>query len=177
MIMNRLFLLFFSLFVLTASAQNDSTPEPVIRFGYLSYESVFMAMPEYAAVEQQMKELQASYEKEMQRVEEEFNKKYEAFLEGQKDFPRTILLKRQTELEQLMKQNIEFKNESRRALQKAREEALQPVRTRLAEALAAVAAELRLALIINTDANACPFIDPQLGVNVQEQVGQKLQGE
>ena len=175
--MNRILFLFFSFFVLTASAQNDSIPGNVIRFGYLSYESVFTAMPEYAAVEQQMQEMQASYEKEMQRVEEEFNKKYESFLEGQKDFPRTILLKRQTELEQLMKQNIEFKNESRRALKKAREEALQPVRTRLAEALAAVAGELRLALVINTDANACPFIDPKMGVNIQEQVGKFLSGE
>ena len=107
-------------------------------------------------------------------MEDEFNVKYEAFLEGQKDFPRTILLKRQTELQEMMQRNVEFKKQGLVEIQNAEREAMLPLRQRLNEAIAQVAAEQRLALVVNTDSNACPFIDPALGVNVTEAVMVKL---
>ena len=79
-------------------SQEMSAPSaPII--GYLSYDSVLTAMPQCAIVEKQLEELTTQYEAELKRVEDEFNQKYEAFLDGRKDFPRTILLKRQTELQ------------------------------------------------------------------------------
>jgi len=163
--------LLFSLMVLLsalhASAQTDSISQP--RYGYLSYDSALVAMPEYAIFQQNMRQLRNAYEQEVKRVEDEFNQKYEAFLEGQRDFPRTILLKRQTELQQLMQQNIEFKAQGRRDLQQAEAEALKPLRVRLNETLATIARKYGLELIVNTDANACPFIDPVLSISVEEE--------
>ena len=49
-------------------------------------------------------------------MEDEFNRKYEDFLEGQRDFPQTILQKRQLELQQLMEKNIEFRTSSSRSM-------------------------------------------------------------
>ena len=146
-----------------------NSPSPV--FGYLSYDSALQAMPQYAIVQQKLADLRQAYQQELSRVEQEFNEKYEAFLEGQRDFPRTILLKRQTELQQLMQRNIEFKAQGRLDLQKAEEEAMRPLRQQLNETLATLARGRGLALIINTDSNACPFIAPELGEDVQEAVG------
>ncbi len=163
---------------LVASAQTDNqvvpVQGPVIMIGYLSYDSALVTMDDYAIVRKQLADLRTAYEKELQRVEDEFNVKYEAFLEGQKDFPRTILLKRQTELQEMMQRNVEFKKQGLVDLQNAEREAMQPLRQRLNEAIAQVAAEQRLALVVNTDSNACPFIDPALGVNVTEAVMVKL---
>jgi outer membrane protein len=131
-------------------------------------------MPKYAIVQQQMTELRAAYQAELQRVENEFNQKYEAFLEGQRDFPRTILLKRQNELQQLMQQNLEFKAQGQRDLQRAEAEAMKPLHDRLNEVLATIARKRGYALIINTDANACPFIDPALGEDIQVETRMKL---
>jgi len=143
-------------------------PQPL--FGYLSYDSLLAAMPQRAIVERQMEELTKQYEAELKRVEGEFNQKYEDFLEGRKDFPRTILLKRQTELEQLMQRNVEFKEQSRKELEQARTEAYVPLRQQLNEAIATVARQQRLALVVNTDANACPFIEPALAIDITEAV-------
>ena len=88
-----LFTIHCSLF--TVFAQEEEAKAPV-RFGYLSYQQALQAMPQYAVVQQQMAELRQQYEAEMQRVTNEFNRKYEEFLEGQRDFPKTILQKRQT---------------------------------------------------------------------------------
>ena len=105
-------------------------------------------------------------ELEAKRAEEEFNKKYEEFLDGQRDFPATILQKRQTELQQLMEKNIAFKEESRRLLEQAQEEAYAPLHQKLADVLQRVGTERGLAFIINTDQNACPFINPDMGEDV-----------
>ena len=95
----------FACIALTTQAQ-DSTQ--VLRFGFLSYESALKSTPEYGEVQMKMDSLRSAFQAELQRVEEEFNRKYEDFLEGQKDFPRTILLKRQTELQEMLQKNIQF---------------------------------------------------------------------
>ena len=93
-----------------------SAQENTFRFGYLSYEGAIQSMPEYAIVQKKMKALQEQFQAETLRVEDEFNRKYEDFLDGQRDFPRTILQKRQTELQELMEKNIQFKEQGRQEL-------------------------------------------------------------
>jgi outer membrane protein len=142
--------------------------------GYLSYDSILVNMPQYAIVEKQMSDMRQAYDKELKRAEEEFNEKYEAFLEGRKDFPRTILLKRQNELEQLLQRNVEFKQQSLKHLEQARQEAMAPLRQQLSQAIAQVAQNRKLAVVLNTDDNACLFIDPALSVDIDADVRMEL---
>ena len=175
--MKRFFLLIFACLALTIQAQNEpSNSQPaeqqqnLLRFGYLSYDSALVSMPDYALVQKELGDLRQAYNDEMKRVEDEFNRKYEDFLDGQKDFPRTILLKRQTELQELLQRNLEFKQQGQAELQQTEREMMEPLRAKLNEAITTVAREKKLALVINTDANACPFIDPEMGVDIQEPV-------
>ena len=119
-------------------------------------------------------QLQEQYAAEQKRVEDEFNKKYEEFLDGQRDFPQTILQKRQTELQELLDKNIAFKKESQRLLAEARERALQPLKTRLADALARVGSSRGLAFILNTDQNAMPWMNITMGEDVTDAVKDAL---
>ena len=159
--------------VLCVSAQDSIS----IRFGYLNYQQVLQAMPQYALVQEQMAELRKQYEAEMQRVTNEFNRKYEEFLEGQREFPRTILLKRQTELQELMTRNVAFKEESLKQLADAEREALAPLKIQLAETVARIASERGLALVVNTASDACPYINPDWGENLNELVIASLRNE
>ena len=156
---------------LTASAQ-DSTA--VIRFGYLDYQQALQSMPQYASVQQKMAEMRKQYEAELQRVTNEFNRKYEEFLEGQREFPKTILQKRQTELQELMTRNVTFKEESRKQLAEAEREALAPLKARLAETVARIAGSRGLALVVNTDSDACPYINPEMGEDLNQIVTNAL---
>ena len=143
-------------------------------FGYLSYDSAMQAMPEYVQVQQQMAELREQYDAEMKRVENDFNKKYEEFLDGQREFPKTILTKRQTELKELMERNLAFKSQSRRELRKAEAEAYAPLHQRLREVLAGVSRLRGYAFVLNTDSNACPYIDPTVGEDINQTVQDAL---
>ena len=169
--MKRILLVIFACIALTAQAQDNTQ---VLRFGYLSYEAALKAMPENAAVLMKMDSLRSAFQEELQRVENEFNRKYEDFLEGQKDFPRTILLKRQTELQEMLQKNIQFKQQSIDELKQTETLLMAPLRTRLNAAIATVAREQHLALVINTDGNACPFIESTMGGDVTEAVEQLL---
>ena len=60
--------------------------ESALRYGYISYKEAVKALPDYEQAQQNMAALKAKYDAEMQRVEDEFNKKYEDFLAGQRDF-------------------------------------------------------------------------------------------
>ena len=157
-------------FFLGLSAQENNT----FRFGYLSYEQALKSVPQYAIMKKQLADLEAQYQAETKRVEDEFNRKYEEFLEGQREFPKTILQKRQVELQELMEKNIAFKEESRQQLASAEEEMTAPIKIRLAEAIAKVAIERGLALVVNTDSDACPFIDPSMGEDINTLVQDAL---
>ena len=74
--MKKLILFFLLLATMPALAQSE------LKFGYLSYNAVVQAMPEYAAMQNSMAELRQKYEAEQKRVEDDFNKKYEEFLDG-----------------------------------------------------------------------------------------------
>jgi len=172
--MKRLLLVIFACLALTVQAQ-DSIPS--LKIGYLSYGTALKSMPGYTLQQQKLADMKAEYEKELKRVEDDFNRKYEEFLDGQKDFPKTILYKRQTELKELMERNLAFKANSRLELAKAEKEAMTPLRQKLNEVLAEIAKERGYAFILNTDADACPYIDPQMGENIQDAVSERLNEE
>lgn len=146
-----------------------------VRFGYFSYDEAIKSMPEYKVVVDNMNDLKQKYDAETKRAEEEFNKKYEEFLDGQRDFAPTILQKRQTELQELLKRNVAFKAESARLLAEAEKEAYAPLHQKLSAALQKLGAEKGYAFILNTDGHACPYIDPTMGEDVTQWLKTALQ--
>lgn len=139
---------------------------PVLRFGYVSYETALKAMPDYAAAGKRVEELRAKYAAEERRAADEFNAKYEEFLDGQAGFPPTILHKRQAELQDLLERNVAFKEESRRLMEAAERDIYAPLHRRLRAAIRTVGRQNGYAFVINIDGNACPFIDSSMGDNV-----------
>ncbi|MBR5084541.1 MAG: OmpH family outer membrane protein [Prevotella sp.] len=164
---NKIFILFFTLlFPLMIQAQ--------VKFGYLSYDQALRSLPEYTMTQENMADLRSKFDAEMKCVEEDFNRKYEEFLDGQRDFAPTILQKRQTELQEMLTRNVAFKAESEKLLQQAEVEAMAPLREKLRQAIQRVGAEGGYAFILNTDGDACPYIDPEMGEDVTLKVAAAL---
>lgn len=165
--MRRLSFIFsFLLLCVVASAQ--------IQIGYISYEKVLTEMPEYAQAKQDLAALKAKYEAEAQKGEEEFQRKFVDFLQGQKEFPQAIMQKRQAELQTLMDAGVAFRMKSQELIAQAEKDLMQAAHTRLNRAMIDVGTEYGYICILNTDNNSCPYINPALGVDVTELVRQKL---
>ena len=170
--MKRLATIIIALCALLSVDAQESTS--AFRFGYLSYDAALLSMPGYHEAQQKMNDLKAQYQAETKRVEDEFNRKYEEFLEGQREFPKTILQKRQTELQELMERNIQFKEKSREELAQIEKETMAPLRIRLIELLGKIGREHGYAFIIDTDKTALPFINPAMGDDLNQIVKDAL---
>jgi outer membrane protein len=165
--MKKLFLLIvLGVLSLTANAQT--------RFGYFSFDNVLKSMPDYVMAQRSIDNLRQKYDAEMKRAEDEFNSKYEEFLDVQKDLVPAILRKRQAELQEMMQKNINFKNESQRLLKQAEADAFAPVKNKLYNALTKVGQAQGYAFILNTDGDACPYVNPEMGEDATELIKEAL---
>lgn len=165
--MKKVFLLIvLGVLSLTANAQT--------RFGYFSFDNVLKSMPDYVMAQRSIDDLRQKYDAEMKRAEDEFNSKYEEFLDVQKDLVPAILRKRQAELQEMMQKNINFKNESQRLLKQAEADAFAPVKNKLYNALTKVGQAQGYAFILNTDGDACPYVNPEMGEDATELIKEAL---
>ncbi len=152
---------------LAASAQD-------FRFAYLSYDAAIKAMPEYSQAAANVDKLRAQYDNEMKRAEKEFNSKYEDFLENQRTMASAILDKRQAELQDLLQKNLKFKDEAKRLLLQAENDAYAPLKTKLNETIRRIGAERGYAFVLNTDGDACPYVDSTKGDDISSLVADAL---
>lgn len=161
--MRKIFFLFvLAVLPLAAVAQ--------VKFGYLSYTKAIEAMPEYAVMQKNLESLRAQYEDETKRSEEEFNEKYQLFLEGQKELADPILKKRQSELQELLAKGVSFKAEAARLLKQAEADMYAPLKAKLAGVLRRIGTERGYAFIVNTDGDTLPFANPAYGEDITEAV-------
>lgn len=142
--------------------QKVETP-PARNFGYLSYDEAIKAMPEYAQAQKSLEKLKEYYDKEMERAEQEFTKKFSEYIDGYRSFPENIMLKRQKELQQLMEQSMTFKNEAKQLLNKSEKELMEPLYKKLNNILNIIGTEYNLNYILNTDGNTYLFINKTNG--------------
>ena len=156
---------------LSGYAQTETTG---FKFGYLSIDSVLQSMPEYAQMQHDMATMRQQYEAEMKRIENDFNKKYEGFLDGQKNFPKTILQKRQSELQEMLDKNIAFKKESLQMLNDTEKTQKDVILMMIDMAVKTIGMQRGYAFILNTDANATPWLNPALGEDITKAVKEML---
>lgn len=166
--MKKIFLLIFAVvFAFAAEAQD-------FKFAYLSYDAALKSMPDYGLALTNIDKLRTQYDQELKRAEDEFNAKYEDFLENQRTMAPAILDKRQSELQELLQKNIKFKSEAQRLLSQAESDAYTPLRAKLTAAIKKIGQERGYAFVLNTDGDACPYVDSTKGDDISVLVAEAL---
>ena len=153
---------------------SEQSNQPVIRYGKISYNEIITQMPEYKAAKEHMAQLRRKYEAEANYNESSFKRMFAEFLQGQKDFPQNIMLKRQRDLQDAMEKGIAFRRAADSLLLEAEMELQKPLRTRLDSAIYLVGAERGYECIFNTDTNSTPFLHPMITEDATMYVLKKL---
>lgn len=146
------------------------------QFGFLSYKKALQSMPEYPQAQQSITALKQKYDNEANYNEEKFKKMFADFLDGQKNFPQEIMLKRQKELQVGMEQGIAFRKDAQRLLSKAEDELMAPMVAKLDSILAIIGRENGFIFIVNTDNKDFPFIHDHAGKDLNEIVAARING-
>lgn len=152
-----------------------ATAQSQVKYGYLSYDSVFHAMPEYAEAQAALADLRKKYEAEAAYNEMAFKRMFTEFLAGQKDFPQNILLKRQRDLQEAMEKGLAYRHDADSLLGEAAKELCAPARERLDSVLQKVGLERGYECIVNTDTRSHLFFAPGTAEDATPFVLEKLQ--
>lgn len=133
--------------------------QTLMHYGFISYNALLTSMPEYAAAREAMGKLRKQYAKETEYNEQNFKRMFTEFLQGQKEFPQNILLKRQQDLQEAMEKGIAFRQHCDSLIKKAETDIFAPVRRKLDAAIVAAGEARGYDFILNTDNNTCPFLN------------------
>lgn len=165
-----LLLLLASLFcgVATMSAQSQ------VKYGVIHYDSLLVEMPAYVKAKAELADLRVKYENEAEYNDATFKRMFADFLQGQKDFPENILLKRQRDLQEAMEKSLAFNKACDSLLVAAEYELLAPVKAQLNSAIRAVGLERGYECIVNRAVGSHPFLHPSLTEDAMPFVREKL---
>ena len=108
------------------------------KFGHMNSQEIITVMPEFTKAQADLDALSKQYREEMQRSEEEFNRKYQELLQQQDSLPKNILERRSKEVQDMAQCQQQFQLEAYQAMEKAQQEAMVPIYKKLDDAVQAV---------------------------------------
>ena len=152
---------------LTASAQSQA------KFGHVNTQEIIQAMPEFNTARTEIENLTKQYEADLKMMQDELQKKGEAFEKDQATLPDNIRHRRQQELEQMYQKIQQSYQDNHRALQKAQQDKMQAITTKVLDAIKKVGTEGGYVYIMEMGAGI-PYISTTLSTDVTAQVKAKL---
>jgi outer membrane protein len=150
---------------LTANAQ--------AKFGHVNTQEIIQAMPEYTAAKADIDKLTAQYEADLKSMQDELQKKADAFDKEQATLPENIKQRRQTELQEMYQKIQQSYQDNQQALQKASSEKMQAITAKVLDAIKAVGQAGEFVMINEINAGI-PYISTTLSTDVTAQVKTKL---
>lgn len=150
-------------------------PRPrTLVMGSIRTNTILQNMPQYKAMQASMQALREQYETEARKSEEDFQRKFEEFLQGKDEFPKTILEKRQNELQSILEDNANFRIKVQELLAEAEKSLMADVRAEMNDAIAVVAQDKGVSIVFDLDNGSVPYILSGLAVDLTADVIQLL---
>ena len=142
------------------------------KFGHVNTNEIIQAMPEYNKAKTEIDALQQQYEADLKSMQDELQKKGEAFDKEQATLPENIKQRRQTELQEMYQKIQQSYQDNQQALQKASAEKMQAITSKVLEAIKSVGQTGGFIYIMED--NSLPYISSTLSTDVTAQVKAKL---
>ena len=142
------------------------------KFGHVNTNEIIQAMPEYNKAKTEIDALQQQYEADLKSMQDELQKKGEAFDKEQASLPENIKQRRQTELQEMYQKIQQSYQDNQQALQKASAEKMQAIQAKVLEAIKSVGQTGGFIYIMED--NSLPYISSTLSTDVTAQVKAKL---
>ena len=142
------------------------------KFGHVNTQEIIQAMPEYNKAQTEIKALQDQYEADLKSMQDELQKKGEAFDKEQATLPDNIKQRRQQELQDMYTKIQQSYQDNQQALAKASQEKMQVIQTKVLDAIKAVGQAGSFTYIV--EMGSLPYISTTLSTDVTAQVKTKL---
>ena len=147
-----------------------------LKFGHINAQEIVSAMPEFAKAQSDIEALDKQLTSELQRTQEEFNKKYQEFQQAiaKDSLPANIAERRQKELQDMMQRQEQFQQEAQQQMQKAQNDAMAPIYQKLDNAIKAVGAAEGVIYIFDLARTSIPYVNESQSINLTSKVKANL---
>lgn len=143
------------------------------KFAHMNSQDVITAMPEFTKAQSELDAMAKQFQDEMQRTQEEFDKKYQEFMAQQDSLPQNIAERRMKELNDMAQRQQQFQQEARQSLDKAQQDAMAPIWQKLDDAIQAVGKAEGVVYIFDVARTPVAYISSQ-SVDVTAKVKAQL---
>ena len=150
-----------------------TTANAQAKFGHVNTQEIIQAMPEFAAARADIEKLTQQYEADLKSMQDELQKKADAFEKEQATLPENIKTRRNQELQDLYQRIQQTYQDNQQALGKAQSEKMQDITTKVLDAIKAVGQEGGYVYVMDMSAGI-PYISTTLSTDVTAQVKTKL---
>ena len=142
------------------------------KFGHINSQEVIQAMPEFTKARADIEALTKQYEADLKQMQEELQKKSEAYEKEQATLPANIKQRRETEITELQQRFQQSIQDNQQALAKEEQEKMQPIQKKIMDAITAVGQEGGYVYIMQS--GAILYISTTLSTDVTADVKAKL---
>ena len=144
------------------------------KFGFIDFNETLRRMPDYKEAESTLRQIQSEYHEEIERSKREFERQYIEFMLEQDHLSPSIVAKRQKELQLLMDNNAQFRDDIQQELEARRDELLVPIKKKLLQAVSDVCTEKNLDYVVDTGKGTYLYINENRSVDITEDVYTRL---
>ena len=147
-----------------------------LKFGHINAQEIITVMPEFTKAQNDIQTLEKQLTAELQRTQEEFNKKYQEFQQAiaKDSLPPNIAERRQKELQDMMQRQEQFQQEAQQQMQKAQADAMAPIYKKLDDAIKAVGAAEGVIYIFDLARTPVAYVNESQSVNLTAKVKAQL---
>ena len=150
-----------------------TTANAQAKFGHVNTQEIIQAMPEFTKAQSEIKTLTEQYETDLKSMQDELQKKADAFDKEQATLPDNIKQRRQQELQDMYQKIQQSYQDNQQALSQAQQEKMQAITTKVLDAIKAVGQAGGYVYVMEMGAGI-PYISTTLSTDVTAQVKQKL---
>lgn len=144
------------------------------KFGNINSSEIFELMPERTTIQKDMEALNLKYEKELQKMGEEYEKKVSDLIAAKDSLPENIRTRRAQEIGELEQRIQNFRQVAAQDFQQQQNAKLAPVFEKISKAIKEVGAENGFTYIFDLSNSGIVYFSEQNTVDVLPLVKTKL---
>ena len=149
-----------------------TTANAQAKFGHVNTQEIMQALPDVTKAQNELKALAEQYDADLKSMQDELQKKADAFDKEQATLPENIKQRRQQELQDMYQKIQQSYQDNQQALAKAQQDKMQPIQQKVMEAITAVGKEGGYVYIMEMGSQL--YISSTLSTDVTAAVKTKL---
>lgn len=143
------------------------------KFGHLNAQEVMSSMPEFIKARGEIEATAKQYENELKAMQDEFQRKLDEYQKSMNTMNETKKKETEASLQQMQQKIQQTYQDNSEAIQKAQQEKIQPITTKLLEAIKAVGKAGGYVYIMDVT-SGIPYISETLSKDVTAEVKAQL---